>query len=265
MKRKNERTLRPVRANAGIAAAYRRRIVALLDEMAASYEHWIAAQYRAKPPAMAQDASAAKELERELRKLGKRWQRRIDEAAPKLAAWFARAAELRSETALRKILRDAGISVKFTVTREMRDVLDATVAQNVSLIRSIPEQYHTEVEGLVMRSVTAGRDLEQLTKDLRRRYDITQRRAVLIARTQNGMATAAMTRARHTAIGIEEALWLHSHAGREPRPTHLANDRKKYKIAEGWYDPDPKVRRHIWPGELINCRCVPKPIVKGFS
>ena len=259
------RTLRPVRSNAGIAAAYKRRLLALLDEMSASYEHWLRAQYRAKPPAMAMDASAARELDRELRRLGTRWQRRIDEAAPRLAAWFARAASTRSEAALRKILRDAGISVKFTITKGMRDVLDATVADNVSLIKSIPSQYATEVQGLVMRSVTAGRDLEQLTRDLRARYDVTERRAVLIARTQNNMATAAMTRVRHVDLGIEEALWLHSHAGREPRPTHLANDRKKYKIAEGWFDPDPKVRRHIWPGELINCRCVPKPIVKGFS
>ena len=127
--RRNEKTLRAVRANAGIAAAYRRRLIALLDEMAASYEHWLRAQYRETPPAMAQDASAARELERELRKLGSRWEKRIDEAAPRLAAWFARAASTRSEAALRKILRDAGISVRFTMTRGMRDVLDATVAE----------------------------------------------------------------------------------------------------------------------------------------
>ena len=42
-------------------------------------------------------------------------------------------------------------------------------------------------------------------------------------------------------MGVDEALWLHSHAGKEPRPTHLANDGKRYKISEGWYDPDPRV------------------------
>jgi uncharacterized protein with gpF-like domain len=74
-----------------------------------------------------------------------------------------------------------------------------------------------------------------------------------------------MNRARQEELGITEAVWLHSHAGKKPRPTHLANHGKRYNVAEGWFDPDPKVRKHIWPGELINCRCVSKSVVKGFS
>jgi len=56
---------------------------------------------------------------------------------------------------------------------------------------------------------------------------------------------------------------MHSHAGKEPRPSHLANDGKPYKIAEGWYDPDEK--KYVWPGTLINCRCFSKPVVAGFD
>ena len=70
-----------------------------------------------------------------------------------------------------------------------------------------------------------------------------------------------MTRARQVEVGITEAIWMHSHAGKEPRPTHVANDGKRYKVAEGWFDPDPRVRRHIVPGELINCRCTTRSIV----
>ena len=46
---------------------------------------------------------------------------------------------------------------------------------------------------------------------------------------------------------------MHSHAGKTVRKTHYANDGKRYNVAEGWFDPDPKVSRRIWPGELINC------------
>ncbi len=257
--------LKAVRPNLGIAVAYRKKLRALIAEMSDSYEWWLRAQYRENPPAMAMDATAAADLEKELRKLGKRWTKRFDEAAPKLAEWFAKASANRSDAALRKILRDAGFSVKFKMTRAMRDILDATVAENVALIKSIPQEFHTQIQGTVMRSVTAGRDLSILSKDLQKRYGISERRAAVIARNQNNMATASMTRARQTEMGITEAIWLHSHGGKTPRKTHLANSGKRYNIVEGWLDPDPNVNRRIWPGELINCRCVSKPVVRGFS
>jgi SPP1 gp7 family putative phage head morphogenesis protein len=257
--------LKAIRPNVGIQAAYRRKLVAFIDEMARSYAWFLRAQYRASPPRMAQDETPAKELKRELRKLGARWTKRIDEMAPKLAKYFAQAASNRSDAALRKMLRDAGFSVKFKLTPEIRDVLDATVAENVALIKSIPAEFHTQVEGMVMRSVTAGRDLSSLTKDLQKRFAITRRRAEFISLDQNNKCTAVITRARQQELGIQEAIWVHSHGGKEPRRTHLANNGKRYKIAEGWFDTDPKVRRRIWPGELINCRCVSRPIVKGFS
>lgn len=263
--RKDEKVLRPVHPNAGIEADYRRRLYRLVDDMARSYVYWIKAAWRAKPPVLAQDATAAADLQREMKRLSKAWQDRIDAGAPELARWFSKSASRRSDAALKTILKKAGFTVKFKTTRAVRDVLDASVAENVSLIKSIASQYHTEIEGMVMRSVQAGRDLASLSKDLQARYGVTRRRAALIARDQNNKATAVITRVRQTELGITKAVWLHSHAGKVPRPTHLANDGKAYDPAVGWFDPDPRVRRRIWPGELINCRCVTKSVVKGFS
>jgi SPP1 gp7 family putative phage head morphogenesis protein len=263
--RRGEKILRPVWPNVGIEVDYRRHLYALIRQMQASYLYWLRAQYRQTPPQMAQDATPATELQRELKKLGVRWEKQFAEAAPKLAAYFAKSAANRSDAVLRKILKDGGWTVRFQMTASMRDILDATIANNVSLIKSIATEYHTQVEGLVMRSVTAGRDLSFLTDELEKRYGVTRRRAALIARTQNNMATASMQRVRQIEAGIQSAIWMHSHAGKDPRKTHLRNDGKRYNIETGWFDPDPKVRRHIWPSELINCRCQSKPIVKGFS
>jgi uncharacterized protein with gpF-like domain len=74
-----------------------------------------------------------------------------------------------------------------------------------------------------------------------------------------------MTRARQEEVGITKAVWLHSHGGKTPRKTHWANNGKPYDPAKGWFDPDPKVRKYIWPGTEINCRCVSRSVVKGFS
>jgi len=259
------KTLRAIRPNAGIAFEYQKKLNSLIDEMARSYAWHIRAQYRAKPPEMAQDASPAKALEAVLKWLGRYWEKKINAAAPKLAAWFAKKAGNRSDEALRKILRDGGISVKFQMTPAMTDNIDAIVAENVALIKSIPQEFHTQVEGIVMRSVTAGRDLHSLTTELQDRLGVTRRWAEFISSDQNSKATAFLRRVRETEIGITEAIWIHSHAGKTPRKTHLANNGKPFNLAEGWHDPDPKVNKSILPGELINCRCSWRPLIKGFS
>lgn len=263
-KNRKERTLAPVRPNLGLELEYRRELDALIAEMNKSVLWFVRAAYRKDPPAMAQD-SAADTLRAALKKLSDRWERRFNDAAKQLAEWFATAAADRSDRALKAILRKAGFTVRFKPTPEVRDILKATIAENVSLIKSIPNSYFTQVEGSVYRSVTAGRDLGTLTKELQTNYGVTRRRAAAISRDQNNKATAVIQRTRQTALGITEAVWLHSTAGRVPRKTHLANNGKRYRIADGWHDPDPKVSKPIWPGELINCRCVAKPIVPGFS
>jgi hypothetical protein len=35
---------------------------------------------------------------------------------------------------------------------------------------------------------------------------------------------------------------------------------KRFKLSEGLYDPDPKVRRKVKPGELILCACRYRPV-----
>lgn len=258
--------LPPVHPNAGIQADYRRRLDRLIKDMNKSFLYWIGVTYRATPPVLAQDeASAAIQLRIAVNKLARQWRKRFDKSSQELAKYFATAAHRRSDAVLRNILRRGGFTVKFEMTRAMRDIIDATIAEQVGLIKSIPEQYLTNVQGAVMRSVQTGRDLGTLTDEIERQYGVTRRRAELIARDQNNKATSSMVRARQVELGIKKAVWLHSHGGKEPRRTHVANSGKQYDPAMGWFDPDPKVRRYIFPGELINCRCVSKSVIKGFS
>lgn len=261
----DRKVLRPVHPNAGIEVIYRRRLLALIDEMNNSFVYWLKASYRANPPLMAQDRNPAQELRAAIRKLAAQWQRNFDDAAPRLAEYFSKATYLRSGAALKTILRDGGYSVKFNMTREMRDVMDATITEQVSLIKSIPQQYLTQVEGMVMRSVQTGRDLGTLTKELQEQFGVTKRRASFIARDQNNKATASMTRVRQVKLGITEAIWMHSGGGKHPRPTHLAAGRAKtkYDTSKGWFDP--AVGKWIFPGELPNCRCVSRSVIAGFS
>ncbi len=262
------RLLPPVHPSAATSAWYNAQLLRLIEQMNDSTLYWMKSSYRNNEPILlATDELPAAALRRAVLKLGKRWQNKFDALAPLLAKHFAKKAETRSSTRLAQLLREAGMSVKFTMTRGMQDIMHATIAEQVGLIRSIPQKYFTSIETMVMESVRTGRDLGSLATRLQSEFGVTKRRAALIARDQNNKATASMTYARHTELGITQAIWHHSRGGKVPRPTHLANDGKLYDVKKGWYDPDAYGKgKGAWvrPGELINCRCVSSAVIPGF-
>lgn len=264
-RRQKEIRLRPVHPNAGIEAEYRRRIERLCDDLHASVLYWIKAAYRANPPRLAQDESATATLRRAINALTKRWLERFDVAAQELAGYFATNVAQRSDATLKRILKDGGFAIEWRPTAAQREVMQATVEQSVGLIKSIPTQYLSRVQDMVMQSVQTGRDLGQLTKDLQHQFGVTRRRATFIAKSQNNIATAAFTRARYIECGIEESQWCHSAGGRTQRPSHVkaSADKVRYKNAEGWFDPDEG--RRVLPGELPNCRCFARAVIRGFT
>ena len=259
---RTDKVLRPARPNVGIEMAYRRKLYDLIEAMHKSCLYWIEAAYKAHLPVMAQDATPANEMADAVRKLVRQWMYNFDEASESLADYFAKDVSERSDAALQAILRKGGFTVKFQMSKGMKDIIDATVHQNVALIKSIPTNYLTQVEGMVMRSVQTGRDLGQLAKDLQTQLGVTKRRAALISRDQNNKASAAMQRSRQLEMNLDRAIWMHSHGGKTQRPTHVANNGKSYSIKDGWYDP--AVGKHIWPGTEIGCRCVSRSIIPGF-
>ena len=247
------RIARAVWPNAGTRQRYQRRMTALIREMADSVEYWLQAQRKAAPPVLATDSTPAEQMQFEFRKLAERWQGKFDDMAPKVAASFLKNQFRGTSAAMRMALREAGWSIEFTMTPAMRDAFEASLAENVGLIKSIPAQYLQEVEGIVMRNYAAGRDLKSMAAEIRGRYHVAANRAVLIRRDQSNKCSAVVQRARQLEIGIKQSIWMHSHAGRTPRPTHVAMNGTRYDIAKGMWDS--AVQRFIWPGEEINCRC----------
>lgn len=257
-KRKSARAVHP---NKGVEAAYRRALNALVEEMANSFRYWLEAAYKANPPRMqiAADALPSRELSKKIGELAKRWIKRFDDMAEKIAAKFAGAGQKATDSALQSAFKDAGWTVKFQITPPMRDAMNATIAENVSLIKSIPRQYATEVEGIVMRGFTRGRDLKDISDDLQKRYGVTKRRAALIARDQSNKLTATVTQARRVELGLFEAEWVHSGGGKEPRHSHVkaGAEKKRFDIRKGCYIDG----EYILPGQLVNCRCSSKSIL----
>lgn len=255
VKQKSPKYVRAIRPNAGVEAAYRRALEKLVAEMSRSAEYWIEASYKANPPEMemAMDALPSQELSKRVKEVAKRWIKRFDDMADKIAKQFAESGRTTTDSAMKSAFKDAGWTVDFKMTRPMQDAMNATIKENVSLIKSIPQQYFTEVEGIVMRGFTRGRDLQSISEELQKRHGVTSRRAANIARDQSNKLTAVTEQARRVELGLYEAEWVHSGGGKEPRASHVkaGKEKQRFDVRQGCLIDG----EYILPGEKINCRC----------
>lgn len=262
------RTLRPIRPSAALGKAYQKRLIALIDDMQRSVVWWIRAAYRRREGQIVGDAGPARSLAQELDEVMRSWQRDFDRAAERLAKWFATAAVKHVHNAAGAAFKAAGLDKIMTVnfrymSRRERDVVQSIIIENVNLIKSIPSQYLTEVQGIVQRSVQNGRDLGSMVEELDARYDITRRRAIMIANDQNNKATEGISRARMQSLGITEGVWQHFSIGKTYREAHVQMHGEVFSLAEGCYDEHEG--RNVQPGELVNCHCSYRAVIPNFG
>lgn len=254
--------VQPINPNAGIEAAYRKEMQTLIASMANSYRYWITATINknpAKTTAIAQDSALTTALTAIFNKLGRLWQKRFDKAAATIADRFASKTLTTTNADMMRVLKKSGFAIEFRPIASQQEAYKAVIEENIALIRSIPEQYHARVQGTVWRGVTGGYDLASLSQELMNDYGITARRAAIIAQDQARKAMAVMEQQRRLDLGIEEAMWKHSHAGRHPRESHVkaGKDKLIFKISEGAYIDG----KWILPGTEINCRCTSMAII----
>ncbi len=253
-------TLRPIRSNARIEAVYRKKLIKLIKEMDDSILYWLSASYKEFDKQIAQDANPFKALQKTMKDLAARWLKNLKIGAEKLAEWHTSQTLNMTDVQLKDALKQAGFSVPFTMTNSMQAVFDANKAEQVNLITNMTVNHLAQIETLVTQSVQTGRDLATLTDELKTRFGMTERRAKLIARDQNNKATQLITRQRQQDLGITQAIWMHSHAGKVPRPSHVKADGKPYDLAKGMYLDG----AWTFPSVEINCRCFSRPIISGF-
>lgn len=261
MAKKPAKYVRAIRPNAGVEAAYRRALEKMVKEMSHSAKYWIEASYKANPPTleMAMDALPSQELSKRIKEVARRWIKRFDDMADKIAKQFVESGRSTTDRAMMSAFKDAGWTVDFKMTRGMKDAMNATIKENVALVKSIPQQYFLEVEGIVMRGFTKGRDLQLITEELQKRYGITKRRAAFIARDQANKANATVVQARRVELGLFKAIWIHSSGGKHPRPSHVkaGKDKLEFDVRIGAEIDGERIQ----PGYLPNCRCGSRTIL----
>lgn len=257
--------LRQIQTNEGVRAWYRQQLVALAQRMRDDIERKLKKTYPSvaerlrQTPKTALDDDPIVQLRTVLRIWGRLWQRRFDDMARDIAKAFADKSRRHLDAAFRKRLKDAGFTVTFRPTERMTSAYRAVVAENVNLIRSIPAQFLKDVQSSVWTSAMNGGSMGQLSTQIREKYGVSYRRAAFIARDQVAKSKSTLENARRAELGITEAIWVHSSAGKTPRPTHVAMNGKRYELAKGMYDS--AVGKAVQVGELPNCRCTSRAIL----
>lgn len=254
----------PLWPNVGVQAWYQQHLDTLITQAEGALLGRLAIAWNVTPPLFAQDASSStKALQALLAKWSEQSIASFDLMSQKLAMGFAARNMQATQKGMMSQLKAAGFTVQFKPTKKSLEAYRAVVAENVALIKSIPRKWHTQIEQKVWAAVRGGSDLAKLSKELRESYGSTVKRAALIARDQNAKAKAVIERVRQQELGITQGIWMHSHAGKEPRPTHVAMNNKLYELDQGMWDSDEN--EYIHPGELINCRCSMRPVIEGLE
>lgn len=252
--------------NVSIEARYYARLERLIDRMTAEAEKDLTRLFKgeAAEEYFAQDESVASQARKLTNALLRKFEDLFNAASKPIAEQFAGASDRASSAAVHSSVQQltGGLSLPTSaITAPMKEVLKATISENVSLIRSIPQQYLAGVQGAVMRSITTGNGLQDLVPYLKKHKDITIRRARMIANDQTRKAFNNLNKGRMLKVGLKKYRWLHTAGSKEPRKLH-----KDVLNGQIFSFDDPPViddntgERGI-PGQAINCRCRMVPVL----
>lgn len=147
----------------------------------------------------------------------------------------------------------------------MEDVAKALIAENVSLIKSIPQQYFKDITGSVMRSITTGNGLADLLPAIKKYNRISERRVKNLSLDQTRKAYNAVNKQRMQSVGVKQFEWVHSGGGQKPRVSHMKISGMIFNFENLESEQSklgvPKGDQGI-PGYPINCRCTIVPVIK---
>ena len=258
----------PLSPNMSDALRYQKRLHQLIKRMTTDVEKQLkelfntdyAKQY------FAQDASISSQARILTNSLMRKYEEMFSIFSKPMSEKVVEEAEKSSSTALELSIEQlsGGLTIKISsISDYTKQILDASITENVALIKSIPEKYLNGVQQAVMRSITSGQGLKDLVPYLQKHAGITNRRANLIALDQTRKAFNAISRGKMEKLGLQNFEWLHSGGSNHPRKLHQKLSGKIFSL-----DNPPIIEQNGtteirgFPGQLPYCRCKMMPVIK---
>lgn len=261
------RTLRKLSGNPGVRAAYRRALDAMLRDMHEDVSKAMLEEYDGAEWRMARDSawrSPSERLADRLERLMAKWRRRFNSFAVTTAGKYLKQIWTAVRVGRKNELVELGLPQRINPSRFTSELFQALLAENVGLIRNIPDQYFSRIAQDVQRSIAAGGDRQMLVQDLRKNYGFTETRARFIARDQTAKATQALAESTDRDLGFTEGVWVHVPGRKSSRPTHIVMDGKTFTLGVGLYDKNANGKGKgamVSPGSLPNCMCTYRPVI----
>lgn len=168
----------------------------------------------------------------------------VEETGRKNKAKFDRSVKVATGVDLGSVVREEGL----------QDFIELSVNKNVSLIKSLPEEYLKSVETIVNNGVIEGTRFSEIAKKITARTGSANsklaNRIRTIARNEVSTLNAQISQRRSENLGITRGIWRTSE-DESVRECHVKRNGKEYNISKGLYSNcDGKT---IKPGEEINC------------
>ncbi len=260
---------------AGVTVRYKMKLSKLTKRMVKEVTREIEKLFRSsaskeyvtkQKSALAMDESISSQARILLNQLSKKFDKLFNEKAWSYAEEMVEQSAKVSKFAVQESIKtlSGGVSLKIDYTTgPLKEILKSTTFESVSLIKSIPQKYMTEVQGDVMRAISGGGVGELyesvLKKPLEKLGGSVEKRAKFIAEDQTRKTYNAITAQRIIGVGVKKFEWLHSGGGLKPRQEHIDMNAKVFS-----YDKLPVIDSRTGetglPGQLPNCRCVQRPV-----
>lgn len=135
-------------------------------------------------------------------------------------------------------------------------VMQQRLADQVTLIKSIPLDAAKRVHELTLQGIEDGTRASEISKEIQRSGEVSESKAKLIARTEVARTASALTEARAMSVGSEGYIWRTS-GDSDVRHSHAAMNGKFVR----WDSPPTLDKMTGHAGAFPNCRCYPEPVI----
>ncbi|MGN0022648.1 MAG: hypothetical protein ACI352_01265 [Elusimicrobiaceae bacterium] len=263
----------------GIRKWYKRELSALSTDMSRKTIADIIKVYRRENENIkalyAQDADSAEVLKAELDRLNKEFYAVFTGKAEGLAKGFVARQEDYANISVKSSLKSFGLINGEKSNFEInfinnfyswadRRAAKAAIEANVNLIKSINSQFFEEIAGLVFRSVINAEGITSLKEGLSKISGKLDKRIDLIASDQTKKVYEALSRAKLAEVGVSKYEWVYTYGSKKPQWERVYH---RDVLAGQILDlavpvvVDPKTGEKGYPGTLINCHCIKRPVI----
>lgn len=266
-----------------MAMQYTRELQSLVKSMVKDFRT-LTTIYKEKYSQIAMDAEwLTTDVQERLERLGKKWQERFNKyaetATPDRVEKLLKQSDIQLKESLKNYLAAEQLTLIGTAMPvKLRQVIKVNIAENVSLIKSIPEQYLKSIQTIIANVINGNAGWKELQREIAHRGEMTMKRAKLIAVDQTNKVFNALTLRRLDQCGVQKVQWFHTYA-KEPRAYHIRMWDGKSGLNDGHPNGlnhfifeinnppviDEKTGKRGFPGELINCHCNMIPITEFES